>query len=302
VSRGAGPTHRFLEALPKGTLTGDLRVTEQGEVIGQKYGTVATAAYNLELLLAGTALSSLSLSSAREDEPKMTEVFEYLSAASTNSYRVLIEEPGFLEFFRQATPIDVVERSTIGSRPSRRTGSAGWADLRAIPWVFSWSQSRFFLPGWYGAGSALQDLAQEHPKLFRLLRERVKEWPFARYVFNNLESGLASADLEVGQWYADLVKDPKLRKRILELVEGEFTAVKKGLSELFPDSWAKRRPRFRFTVERRVRPLRALHHWQVDLLRKWRSAEEARSGDAEILLGELRQTIAAIAAGLRTTG
>ena len=302
VSRGAGPTHRFLEALPKGTLSGDLRVTEQGEVIGQKYGTVATAAYNLELLLAGTALSSLSLSSAREDEPKMAEVFEYLSAASTKSYRVLIEEPGFLEFFRQATPIDVVERSTIGSRPSRRTGSAGWADLRAIPWVFSWSQSRFFLPGWYGAGSALQELAQEHPKLFRLLRERVKEWPFARYVFNNLESGLASADLEVGQWYADLVKDSKLRKRILELVEGEFTAVKKGLSELFPDSWAKRRPRFRFTVERRVRPLRALHHWQVDLLRKWRSAEETGSGDAEILLGELRQTIAAIAAGLRTTG
>jgi len=302
VSRGAGPTHRFLEALPKGTLSGDLRVTEQGEVIGQKYGTVATAAYNLELLLAGTALSSLSLSSAREDEPKMAEVFECLSAASTKSYRVLIEEPGFLEFFRQATPIDVVERSTIGSRPSRRTGIAGWADLRAIPWVFSWSQSRFFLPGWYGAGSALQELAQEHPKLFRLLRERVKEWPFARYVFNNLESGLASADLEVGQWYADLVKDSKLRKRILELVEGEFTAVKKGLSELFPDSWAKRRPRFRFTVERRVRPLRALHHWQVDLLRKWRSAEEAGSGDAEILLGELRQTIAAIAAGLRTTG
>jgi phosphoenolpyruvate carboxylase len=302
VSRGAGPTHRFLEALPKGTLSGDLRVTEQGEVIGQKYGTVATAAYNLELLLAGTALSSLSLSSAREDEPEMAEVFEYLSAASTKSYRVLIEEPGFLEFFRQATPIDVVERSTIGSRPSRRTGSAGWADLRAIPWVFSWSQSRFFLPGWYGAGSALQELAQEHPKLFRLLRERVKEWPFARYVFNNLESGLASADLEVGQWYADLVKDSKLRKRILELVEGEFTAVKKGLSELFPDSWAKRRPRFRFTVERRVRPLRALHHWQVDLLRKWRSAEENGSGDAEILLGELRQTIAAIAAGLRTTG
>jgi len=302
VSRGAGPTHRFLEALPKGTLSGDLRVTEQGEVIGQKYGTVATAAYNLELLLAGTALSSLSLSSARDDEPKMAEVFEHLSAASTKSYRVLIEEPGFLEFFRQATPIDVVERSTIGSRPSRRTGSAGWADLRAIPWVFSWSQSRFFLPGWYGAGSALQELAQEHPKLFRILRERVKEWPFARYVFNNLESGLASADLEVGQWYADLVKDPKLRKRILGLVEREFGAVKEGLSQLFPDSWAKRRPRFRFTVERRVRPLRALHHWQVDLLRRWRSVEETGSGDAEVLLGELRQTIAAIAAGLRTTG
>jgi len=302
VSRGAGPTHRFLEALPRGTLTGDLRVTEQGEVIGQKYGTVATAAYNLELLLAGTALSSLSLHSAKEDEPKMTEVFEVLSEASTKAYRALIEQPGFLDFFRQATPIDVVERSTIGSRPSRRTGSAGWADLRAIPWVFSWSQARFFLPGWYGAGSALQELAQDHPKLFRSLREHVREWPFARYVFNNLESGLASADLEVGRWYAELVQDPKLRKRILVHLEKEFTAVKNGLSELFPDSLAKRRPRFRFTVERRVRPLRALHQWQVELLGKWRRLEESGSGDGELLLGELRQTIAAIAAGLRTTG
>ncbi|NBT23065.1 phosphoenolpyruvate carboxylase [bacterium] len=256
----------------------------------------------MELLLAGTALSSLSLHSAKEDEPKMAEVFEVLSEASTKAYRALIEQPGFLDFFRQATPIDVVERSTIGSRPSRRTGSAGWADLRAIPWVFSWSQARFFLPGWYGAGSALQELAQDHPKLFRSLREHVREWPFARYVFNNLESGLASADLEVGRWYAELVQDPKLRKRILVHLEKEFTAVKNGLSELFPDSLAKRRPRFRFTVERRVRPLRALHQWQVELLGKWRRLEESGSGDGELLLGELRQTIAAIAAGLRTTG
>ena len=302
VSRGAGPTHRFLEALPTGTLTGDLRVTEQGEVIGQKYGTVATAAYNLELLLAGTARSSLSSSSGLDEEPEMTQVFDLLGQASMKSYRAFVEEPGMIEFFRQATPIDVVERSTIGSRPSRRTGQAGWADLRAIPWVFSWSQSRFFLPGWYGAGSALVQLKKENPKLFRILRGKVTEWPFARYVFNNLESGFASADLDVGHWYGDLVEDAKLRKRIFGMIESEFESVKEGLAQLFPDSLAKRRPRFRFTVERRVRPLRALHRWQVNLLQSWRSAEKGGEGDPEALLAELRQTIAAIAAGLRTTG
>jgi phosphoenolpyruvate carboxylase len=302
VSRGAGPTHRFLEALPQGTLAGDLRVTEQGEVIGQKYGTVATATYNLELLLAGTAWSSLSVRSNREKEVGLSEVFELLSQVSMKSYRGLVHEPGFVEFFRQATPIDVVERSTIGSRPARRTGAASWADLRAIPWVFSWSQSRFFLPAWYGAGSALQELAKEHPKLFKLLKEKVREWPFARYVFNNLESGLASADLEIGHLYADLVQDAPLRNRIFGIIESEFVLVKEGLSSLFPDSLARRRPRFRFTVERRVKPLRALHEWQVKLLGEWRGLEEKGLEEAEPLLSELRQTIAAIAAGLRTTG
>ena len=302
VSRGAGPTHRFLEALPQGTLAGDLRVTEQGEVIGQKYGTISTAAHNLELLLAGTAWSTLSAHGAREDDPLMAEVFELLSEASMSTYRELIEEPGFLEYFRQATPIDVVERSTIGSRPSRRTGAAGWADLRAIPWVFSWSQARFFLPGWYGAGAALRTLRKTHPKLFRSLRDRIKIWPFARYVFNNLESGLASADLEVGRWYADLVKDETLRNRVTSLIQKEFEEVKEGLGELFPEPLTHRRPRFRFTVERRVEPLRALHQRQVNLLAEWRQAESAGGELAEKLLGELRQTISAIAAGLRTTG
>ena len=302
VSRGAGPTHRFLEALPRGTLSGDLRTTEQGEVIGQKYGTVPTAAYNLELLLAGTAYSTLSPDGMGEDDPAMSEVFEVLSNTSMTAYRKLIEQEGFLEFFRQATPIDAVERSTIGSRPSRRTGAAGWADLRAIPWVFSWSQARFFLPGWYGAGAALSVLAKEHSRLFRRLKERLRVWPFARYVFNNLESGLASADLEVGRWYADMVADGKLKARISGLIETEFDLVQKGLREMFSEPLAERRPRFRYTVERRVKPLRVLHQRQVELLQKWRRAESAGDSSAEGLLGEVRQTIAAIAAGLRTTG
>jgi len=302
VSRGAGPTHRFLEALPTGTLDGDLRVTEQGEVIGQKYGTAATASYNLELLLAGTARSSLSLDREGEEDHEMAEVFEILANASKDAYHHLIHQCGFLDYFRQATPIDVVERSTIGSRPSHRTGAAGWADLRAIPWVFSWSQARFFLPGWYGAGTALEHLAQDQSKLFRRLQGRLRVWPFARYVFNNLESGLASSDMEVGQWYADLVKDDSLRSSVTGMIRQEYEKVKHGLSELFDESLATRRPRFRFTVERRVKPLRALHVRQVDLLREWRATDQGEDSASERLLGDLRQTIAAIAAGLRTTG
>jgi len=302
VSRGAGPTHRFLEALPRGTLSGDLRVTEQGEVIGQKYGTVATAAHNLELLLAGTTLTSLLPEDAIEDDPAMVEIFEMLSRESMASYRSLIETPGFMEYFRQATPIDAVERSTIGSRPARRTGAADFRDLRAIPWVFSWSQARFFLPGWYGAGTAVRKLAKEEPKLFRRLRDRLSAWPFAKYVFNNLESGIASADLEVSQGYVELVKEKNLREGITRMIREEFAEVRSGLTELFKKPLADRRPRFRFTVERRVVPLRALHERQIILLRHWRKAEEAGDASAAGLLADLRQSIAAIAAGLRTTG
>lgn len=302
ISRGAGPTHRFLEALPRGTLSGDLRVTEQGEVIGQKYGTMATASHNLELLLAGTALTSLWPEDAEDDDPALAEIFEILSRESTKAYRRLIETPGFLAYFREATPIDAVERSTIGSRPARRTGAADFRDLRAIPWVFSWSQARFFLPGWYGAGTALRKLAEDEPKRFRRLRDRLSAWPFAKYVFNNLESGIASADLEVSQGYVELVKEKNLREGITRMIREEFAEVRAGLNELFQKPLAERRPRFRYTVERRVVPLRALHERQIFLLREWRRAEEARNGAAEGLLADLRRSIAAIAAGLRTTG
>ncbi|NBT90712.1 MAG: phosphoenolpyruvate carboxylase, partial [Verrucomicrobia bacterium] len=239
---------------------------------------------------------------AVEDDPAMVEIFNFLSRESMARYRQLIEVPGFLDYFRQATPIDVVERSTIGSRPARRTGTVDFRDLRAIPWVFSWSQARFFFPGWFGAGTALCRLAEKEAKLFRRLRDKLSAWPFAKYVFNNLESGIASADLEVSQGYVELVKDRPIRDGITRQIRDEFTQVRQGLTELFRKPLADRRPRFRFTVERRVVPLRALHERQIFLLRKWREAEEAKDSAAEGLLADLRQSIAAIAAGLRTTG
>ena len=134
------------------------------------------------------------------------------------------------------------------------------------------------------------------------MRDKLSAWPFAKYVFNNLESGIASADLEVSQGYVELVKDRSLREGITRQIREEFARVKQGLTELFQKPLADRRPRFRFTVERRVVPLRALHERQVQLLRSWRQAEEAKDSAAEGLLADLRQSIAAIAAGLRTTG
>ena len=207
ISRGAGPTHRFLEALPHGSLSGDVRLTEQGETIAQKFGNRATATYNLELLLAGVTGQTLRHQRRPQPSHDLDPIADELAKLSGESYRELLESEGFIPFFRQATPIDVLEQSRIGSRPSRRTGQATLSDLRAIPWVFSWNQSRFYLPGWYGIGGGLMKLRENAPEDFERLAAGVKEWKFLRYVFTNVESNLASTDRELMEDYADLVED-----------------------------------------------------------------------------------------------
>lgn len=166
IGRGAGPTHVFLDALPWGSLRGRMRVTEQGEVIAQKYANRVTATYHLERLIAGTVRTSMLHRSG--DVPfgsphPLSSVWAEVVEQSLAAYRALVETDGFLTFFRQATPIDALEHSRIGSRPPRRTGQPSLADLRAIPWVFSWGQARFHLPGWYGVGSGLAWLRRERP-------------------------------------------------------------------------------------------------------------------------------------------
>ena len=165
IGRGAGPTHVFLESLAPGTLRGEIRVTEQGEVIAQKYANRLTAATHLERLLAGVTRWTLE----QEREPArvpaaMEDLFEAAALTSRRVYRELIESDGFVEFFSQATPIDAIESSHIGSRPARRTGGRTIDDLRSIPWVFSWSQARFNVPGWYGIGSAFGRLRDGDPR------------------------------------------------------------------------------------------------------------------------------------------
>lgn len=301
ISRGAGPTHRFLDALPPGSVQGDLRLTEQGETIPQKYANLVSAVYNLELLQAGVAGVSL-IERPVEGGGGFRACCEFLSVASRDAYVALIQHPDFMSYYGQATPIDALETSRIGSRPARRTGERTLADLRAIPWVFSWNQSRHYLPGWFGVGSALERLAAEDPAALRKLASGMKSSPFLYYVLTNVETNLASADREMIALYAGLVAEESVRTSVLGVILAEFDRTKAMMAEVFGGSLEKRRPRMLKTLALRDAALRSLHVHQTDVLRQWRAARVANSPEAERLLPQVLLSINAIASGLRTTG
>lgn len=301
ISRGAGPTHRFLGALPPGSIGGDLRVTEQGETIAQKYSNRQTATYNLELLMAG--VTAFTVRGARPDPDSAARTaWDFLSNASREAYRALVEHPGFMPFYSHATPIDALETSSIGSRPSRRTGTRTLADLRAIPWVFSWNQSRFFLPGWFGAGSALDALRSQLPAEYENLRISLRNRAFTYYALTNVETNIASADEEIMALYAELVPDAGAREAVFAAVRSEFVKAREILADLLGGSFAERRPRMSKTLRIRSEALRALHLRQVSLLAQWRAARADQSPDAAKLLPGILLSVNAIASGLRTTG
>ncbi|MGC1480370.1 MAG: phosphoenolpyruvate carboxylase, partial [Chthoniobacterales bacterium] len=300
ISRGAGPTHRFLEALPAHTIQGDFRLTEQGETIAQKYGTVSIAAHNLELLVGGVAAASLEQSAGKTvPRPDVDAIWTVLDAASTSVYQDFIRSEGFIDFYSYATPIDALENTRIGSRPARRTGKRSLADLRAIPWVFSWNQSRTYLPGWFGVGSGLQALADQKPDLFAKISEDIRSRPVLYYVLTNVETNLASADREIMSEYAALVPDEKIRDHFLGRILDEFDLTKRMLDDIFQGAVEKRRPRMIKTLELRADALRVLHRRQIALLKEWRAADSER---AQAILPRVLLSINAIASGLRTTG
>jgi len=300
VSRGAGPTHRFLEALPNNSLSGDIRLTEQGETIAQKFGNFVTATYNLELLLAGVTAATIEHERSAPLPPPLAPVLERLSRSSQRAYRRLLDTEDFLTFYRQATPIDALEHSRIGSRPSRRTGKPSLADLRAIPWVFSWSQARFYVPGWFGAGSGLSELTEDELKE---IGEQIRTWPFLHYVLTNIESSISSTDFDLMQAYSGLVQDAAVRERFMKIIVDEWHLTRKMLEKLRGKPMAERRPRMLKTLQRRAEALRVLHFQEIYLLEKWRALRTAGDDEAaEKMLPDLLLSINAIASGLRTTG
>jgi phosphoenolpyruvate carboxylase len=302
ISRGAGPTHLFLDALPPGALQGDHRMTEQGETIAQKYADVATSTYHLELLLAG--VTGISLAGRRPEQLSDTAstIAEFLAKTSRISYRRLIDAPGFITFYDQATPIDALESSRIGSRPKRRSNQRSLADLRAIPWVFSWNQCRYYLPGWFGVGSALEALEKDRPELFKTLQSDIRNYSFLYYVLSNVETNMASADLSIMNDYAQLVTDPKVREHIFGIIESEFQRTSEQLRKVFGGSLEERRPRMGKTLLLRARALALLHGQQIEIIKEWRSAQKDNPIKAEALLPRVLLSINAIASGLRTTG
>jgi phosphoenolpyruvate carboxylase len=220
-----------------------------------------------------------------------------LAGTSRDAYAGLLHTERFIEFFRTATPIDVIERSSIGSRPARRTGRATIADLRAIPWVFAWSQSRFFLSGWYGLGSALAGLKAANATTYGDLLDHVFDWPPLHYVVSNAATSLMTSDEEVIVLYAGLVDDGELRDHFLGRILEERSRTIGILEEVYGGPLAVRRPNIARTLELRAPALRPLHERQVDLIRAWR----ADPGD-DGLLSDLLVTVNAIAGGLGSTG
>ncbi|MEM6823289.1 MAG: phosphoenolpyruvate carboxylase, partial [Verrucomicrobiota bacterium] len=304
ISRGAGPTHRFLEALPHASLGGDIRVTEQGETIAQKYANQITATYNLELLLAGVTGTTLIHRHGETNNHHLEPIAEKLCESSAAGYRKLLQSEGFIEFYTQTTPLDALENSRIGSRPSRRTGAKSLEDLRAIPWVFSWNQSRYYLPGWFGVGSALQALKKESPKEFSQLKKEIHSWHFMLYVLTNVETNIASVDSKIIRDYAGLVENEVVRKRFLREITSEYQLSRKMINEVFGGSdLEKRRPRMVKTLQQREAGLNILHQQQIQLLKKWRGLiKKGKAREANTMLPDLLLSINAIASGLRTTG
>lgn len=303
ISRGGGKTHKFMQALPHFSFSGKMRMTVQGEVISQQFANRNTAIYNLELILSSAASTFIKHSSLPKKDHHFEEKINDLSEKSKSMYRELITDPDFMEFYSYATPIDAIENSRHGSRPSRRTGKRSLSDLRAIPWVFSWNQSRFYLPGWYGIGSALEDLKLNQPKSFNLLKTEVKDWNFLYYVMSNVVLNLIYADPEIMKMYGKLVPNSQLREKFLGIVLNEYFKTVELMEEIFDSKLVAIKPQLMESFQYRKNGLIVLHLEQINLLQKWRDlSSDLNSEIGETSLMKLLLTVNAIASGLKTTG
>ena len=301
ISRGAGPVNWFLRSLPPSSLCGKLRLTEQGETIERKYANKVNAAYNVELLTSGLLRNTLINNEAPGDE--LFDLMRYMSNESIKAYTALVAHPNFIRFFEKATPIDAIETSKIGSRPSRRTNQRTLADLRAIPWVFSWAQSRINITSWYGVGTTLKLLKEQQPAKFILLKRLLSDHPLVRYIFTNIDSGLAATDPVIIALYASLVDDEQVKDDILPLILSELELTKSLLFELLEKPFEARRKNHYYSTRLRSVALKLMHQLQVNTLRSWRSEKEtatAEMADHQNIV--LLKTINAVANALGSTG
>jgi phosphoenolpyruvate carboxylase len=302
ISRGAGPTHWFIKALPHQSVKGDIRLTEQGETIDQKYANKINASYNLELLQANTATISM-LDTKNDDETyEFSDLITKLAMESKSYYRALIEHKHFMSFFNEATPIDVIESSKIGSRPVRRTGKRSLEDLRAIPWVFSWSQCRFNITSWFGIGNTFSNLMKSDNEEFQRFKKGVVYDPFIRYVLTNVDTSLAATDADIMKEYASLVSDEQVRKTMMDLILSELDRTRQMLEIILEKPISKRRKQHWFSNVIRSTAMYDLHKKQIELLQSWRAQKKEGDPNADKTLTSLLLTINAIASALRSTG
>ncbi|HEX4986700.1 MAG TPA: phosphoenolpyruvate carboxylase [Burkholderiales bacterium] len=300
VGRGGGPSYQAILAQPPGSVAGQIRITEQGEVIASKYSDPDIGRRNLETLLAATFEATLLESQHAAGEPVYLEVLDAMSAVACAAYRALVyETPGFVQFFRSATPIAEIADLNVGSRPASRRKSDRIEDLRAIPWVFSWSLARIMLPGWYGFGAAVEDLLQRRGDAgMELLRRMYREWPFFRTLLSNMDMLLAKSDINIASRYAELVPDEALRAGIFSRIRDEWhRTVRHLLAITGQKELLDANPALSRSLRNRSPYIDPLNHLQVELLRRYRSGDTDERTRRAILL-----TLNGIAAGLRNSG
>jgi phosphoenolpyruvate carboxylase len=295
VGRGGGPAFAAIRAQPPGTVQGRLRITEQGEVIAAKYGTPESAAANLESIAAATLLASLEdHSRTAEGDPRFVAAMSALSADAFQQYRALVYgTPGFTTFFRQMTPVQEIATLKIGSRPASRTSSTRIEDLRAIPWVFSWSQARVMLPGWFGTGQALAGFGDRG-----LLREMAQASPFFRTALDNMEMVLAKSDLGLARHYLALVEDQAMATAIFERISAAWQQAHDSLLDITGQGrLLEKNPVLDTSIRLRLPYIAPLNLLQAQLIRRHRAGESDPRVQEGILL-----SINAIATALRNSG
>ena len=302
VGRGGGPSYQAILAQPPGTVRGQIRLTEQGEVIASKYANPEIGRRNLETLVAATLEATL-LQPTKPATPAFLDAAAQLSGDSMAAYRALVyETPGFTDYFFNSTPIREIAELNIGSRPASRKPSQRIEDLRAIPWGFSWGQCRLTLPGWYGFGAAFEAFLNapgKDPKAqLALLRKMYRQWPFFSTLLSNMDMVLAKSDLALASRYSELVADKKLRKTVFSAIEAEWHRTAEALTRITGDKQRLvHNTALARSIKHRFPYIDPLHHLQVELVRRWRAGQ----GDERVQTG-IHISINGIAAGLRNTG
>jgi phosphoenolpyruvate carboxylase len=300
VGRGGGPSYDAILAQPAGAVSGQIRITEQGEVIASKYGKPDVGRRNLEVLVAATLEATLlDNENHAESAEGFYGVMERISELAFQAYRDLVyETPGFTQYFWDSTPISEIAHLNIGSRPASRKASERIEDLRAIPWVFSWAQCRLMLPGWYGFGSAIKAWLEENSDGLARLQRMHAVWPFFRTQLSNMDMILAKSDLAIASRYSELVPDVDLRERIFSRLSGEWHATREallminGASELLADN-----PMLALAIKNRTPYMNPLNLLQIELLRRHRTGET----DGRVRRS-IHISINGVAAGLRNSG
>ncbi len=303
VGRGGGPSYQAILAQPPGTVRGQIRLTEQGEVIGAKFANPEIGRRNLETLVAATLEATL-LQPTKPATRAFLDAAAELSEASMDAYRGLVyDTPGFTDYFFGATPLKELAQLNIGSRPASRKALEKIEDLRAIPWGFSWGQCRLTLPGWLGFGSAVQTFldkpdATERKAALALLQKMYRQWPFFRTLLSNMDMVLAKSDLALASRYAELVSDSRLRKKIFAAIEAEWHRTADALAQITGEkNRLESNPALARSIRHRFPYIDPLHHLQVELIRRYREGK----ADERVQRG-IHISINGIAAGLRNTG